>query len=420
MAQPDSTPRSLVSDGDRLVSSTRSKPVPLKLVMLLGVTCALAVGNVYFAQPLLTAMAQTFAVSAGSTGVVVTATQVGYGLGLLFVVPLGDLFNGRLLIVCQLLMLALAVLLVSLAPDFYALLIAMSLVGLMAVVVQVVVAYAASLSSAAQRGQVVGMVTGGVVLGILLARLTAGAIADLAGWRAVYLSSAALLVLLAAILWRTAPGQSVPMKRPAWRTLMRAFFRLFLDEPLLRVRGILALLIFAAFSVFWTAMVLPLSQLHFSHTETGLFGLAGIAGALAAIRAGRWADQGYGQRTTGIGLLLLTLSWLPLAWLHHSIWLFIAGVILLDFAVQAVHVSSQSLLLHGRPDANHRLIAAYMCFYSVGSALGASAATRVYAGWQWPGVCLLGSAISLAALLFWWATLRPSSADAHSPAGSIK
>lgn len=284
MAQPDSTPRSLVSDCDRLVSSTRSKPVPLKLVMLLGVTCALAVGNVYFAQPLLTAMAQTFAVSAGSTGVVVTATQVGYGLGLLFVVPLGDLFNGRLLIVCQLLMLALAVLLVSLAPDFYALLIAMSLVGLMAVVVQVVVAYAASLSSAAQRGQVVGMVTGGVVLGILLARLTAGAIADLAGWRAVYLSSAALLVLLAAILWRTAPGQSVPMKRPAWRTLMRAFFRLFLDEPLLRVRGILAMLIFAAFSVFWTAMVLPLSQLHFSHTETGLFGLAGIAGALGAGR----------------------------------------------------------------------------------------------------------------------------------------
>ena len=174
------------------------------------------------------------------------------------------------------------------------------------------------------------------------------------------------------------------------------------------------MLIFAAFSVFWTSMVLPLSQLNFSHSAIGLFGLAGIAGALAAIRAGRWTDRGYGQRTTGAGLLLLTLSWLLLALLNYSIWLFIAGVILLDFAVQAVHVSSQSLLLQARPEAGSRLIAAYMCFYSVGSALGAVAGTRVYALWQWPGVCLLGSAISLTALLFWWATSRalPAAASA--------
>ena len=400
--------------------TAEGKEIPLTLVILLGITCALAVGNVYFAQPLLNAMAQTFAVSAGAIGVVVTATQVGYALGLLFIVPLGDAFDIRKLIVCQLLLLALAVVLVSLTADFYLLLISMSMVGLMAVVIQTVVAYAASLSSAAQRGRVVGMVTGGVVLGILLARLTAGVIADLAGWRAVYLCSAALLVLLAATLCRCAPSPDLPVVKPAWSGLMRAFLRLFSDEPLLQVRGTLAMLIFAAFSVFWTAMVLPLSQLGFNHTETGLFGLAGIAGALAAIRAGRWVDRGYGQRTTGAGLLLLTLSWLLLALLDYSIWLFIAGVILLDFAVQAVHVTSQSLLLHLRSGANNRLIAAYMCFYSIGSALGAVAATRVYAGWQWPGVCLLGGAISLSALLFWWITLRPFVSDSGSSSGTIK
>lgn len=392
-------------------SSANSKPVPLRQVLLFGMICALAVGNIYFAQPLLYAMAQTFAVPTGSTGVVVTATQVGYALGLLFIVPLGDIFNSRHLIVGQLLMLALAVLLVSFSPDFYALLISMSLVGLMAVVVQVVVAYAASLCTAAQRGQVVSMVTGGVVLGILFARLTAGVIADLAGWRAVYLCSAALLVLLAGIFYRTAPAARVPVVKSRWPQLMRSFFRLFTDEARLQVRGTLAMLIFAAFSVFWTSMVLPLSQLNFSHTAIGLFGLAGIAGALAAIRAGRWTDRGYGQRTTGAGLLLLTLSWLPLALLNNSIWLFIAGVILLDFAVQAVHVSSQSLLLQARPEAGSRLIAAYMCFYSVGSALGAVAGTRVYALWQWPGVCLLGSVISLTALLFWWVTSRALAAS---------
>lgn len=414
MLQTDSNRRVPTGNSDVRASSASSKPVPLRQVLLFGMICSLAVGNVYFAQPLLTAMAQTFAVSAGSIGVVVTATQVGYALGLLFIVPLGDIVNGRHLIVGQLLILALAVLLVSFSPDFYALLISMSLVGLMAVVVQVVVAYAASLSSAAQRGQVVGMVTGGVVLGILFARLTAGVIADLAGWRAVYLCSAALLVLLAGIFYRTTPATPLPGIKPRWPQLMRSFFRLFTDEPRLQVRGTLAMLIFAAFSVFWTSMVLPLSQLNFSHSAIGLFGLAGIAGALAAFRAGRWTDRGYGQRTTGAGLLLLTLSWLLLALLNYSIWLFIAGVILLDFAVQAVHVSSQSLLLQARPEAGSRLIAAYMCFYSVGSALGAVAGTRVYALWQWPGVCLLGSAISLTALLFWWATSRalPAAASA--------
>ncbi|MFB4394239.1 MULTISPECIES: MFS transporter [unclassified Pseudomonas] len=366
-------------------------------------TCAMAVANVYFAQPLLESMAYSLSVPASSIGIVVTATQAGYALGLLFIVPLGDLLNRRKLILAQMLLSAVALCTVGLARDWAVLLGAMVLVGLMAVLVQVLVAYAATLASPEQRGQAVGSVTSGVVLGILLARFVSGAMADLAGWRSVYLASAALMIGMALVLARTLPVASTPTLQGSYRALLRSMFQLFVSERTLRVRGTFALLIFAAFSVLWSSMVLPLSEpeLALSHTQIGLFGLAGVAGALAAARAGRLADRGLGNRTTAMALALLTLSWLPIAFVNSSLLAMVVGVVLLDFAVQAVHVTNQSLILAARPDAQSRLIGAYMCFYSVGSGLGAIAATYTYAHSGWVAVCLLGAAISAVALLYW-------------------
>lgn len=370
---------------------------------LFAVTCALAVANVYFAQPLLESMAASLSVSPGTIGVVVTATQAGYAVGLLFIVPLGDLLNRKKLILTQLLLSALALCAVGLAQTWGMLLGAMVLVGLMAVVVQVVVAYAATLASPEQRGEAIGTVTSGVVLGILLARFVSGAVADLAGWRGVYFVSAILMVGIALVLFRTMPASTTPPARGGYWQLLRSVFQLYLTERTLRVRGTFALLIFAAFSVLWTSMVLPLSAppLSLSHTQIGLFGLAGVAGALAAARAGRLADQGLGNRTTGVALALLTFSWLPTAFVESSLLAMIAGVVLLDFAVQAVHVTNQSLIFAARPDAQSRLVGAYMCFYSVGSGLGAIAATYTYAHFGWVAVCILGAAISAVALLYW-------------------
>ncbi|WP_226504441.1 MFS transporter [Pseudomonas sp. MWU16-30317] len=370
---------------------------------LFAITCAMAVANVYFAQPLLESMAASLSVSPGTIGVVVTATQAGYAVGLLFVVPLGDLLNRKKLILTQMLLSALALCAVGLSQDWGMLLGAMVLVGLMAVVVQVVVAYAASLASPEQRGEAVGTVTSGVVLGILLARFVSGAVADLAGWRGVYFVSAALMIGMALVLMRTMPASTPPPAKGSYWQLLRSVFQLYLTERTLRVRGTFALLVFAAFSVLWTSMVLPLSAppLSLSHTQIGLFGLAGVAGALAAARAGRLADQGLGNRTTGVALVLLTLSWLPTAFVEHSLFAMVVGVVLLDFAVQAVHVTNQSLIFAARPDAQSRLVGAYMCFYSVGSGLGAIAATYTYAHFGWVTVCILGAAISAGALLYW-------------------
>ena len=363
----------------------------------------MAVANVYFAQPLLESMAASLSVSPGTIGVVVTATQAGYAVGLLFIVPLGDLLNRKKLILTQMLLSALALCAVGLSQDWGMLLGAMVLVGLMAVVVQVVVAYAASLASPEQRGEAVGTVTSGVVLGILLARFVSGAVADLAGWRGVYFVSAALMIGMALVLMRTMPASTPPPTKGGYWQLLRSVFQLYLTERTLRVRGTFALLIFAAFSVLWTSMVLPLSAppLSLSHTQIGLFGLAGVAGALAAARAGRLADQGLGNRTTGVALALLTLSWLPTAFVEHSLFAMVVGVVLLDFAVQAVHVTNQSLIFAARPDAQSRLVGAYMCFYSAGSGLGAIAATYTYAHFGWVAVCSLGAAISAVALLYW-------------------
>jgi len=370
---------------------------------LFAITCAMAVANIYFAQPLLESMAVSLSVSPGTIGVVVTATQAGYAIGLLFIVPLGDLLNRKKLILTQMLLSALALGAVGLSQDWGMLLGAMVLVGLMAVVVQVVVAYAAALASPEQRGEAVGIVTSGVVLGILLARFVSGAVADLAGWRGVYLVSAVLMVGMALVLMCTMPASTTPSAKGSYWQLLRSVFQLYLTERTLRVRGTFALLIFAAFSVLWTSMVLPLSAppLSLSHTQIGLFGLAGVAGALAAARAGRLADQGFGNRTTGFALALLTLSWLPTALVEHSLLGLVVGVVLLDFAVQAVHVTNQSLIFAARPGAQSRLLGAYMCFYSVGSGLGAIVATYTYAHFGWVAVCILGAAISGTALLYW-------------------
>jgi predicted MFS family arabinose efflux permease len=244
-------------------------------------------------------------------------------------------------------------------------------------------------------------VTSGIVLGILLARVISGTIADLAGWRAVYLTAAGLMLLVACLLGKAMP--STPPRRPApgYISLLLSVFRLFFTEPQLRKRGLLALLIFAAFSMLWTSMVMPLTAMSLSHTQIGLFGLAGMAGALAASKAGAWADGGRGQRATGTALVVLTLSWLPIAYAETSLLWLVIGVITLDFAVQTIHVTNQSILLAARPDAASRLVGAYMCFYSVGSALGAIAATALYARWGWQPVCFAGASVSACALLFW-------------------
>ncbi|WP_286155074.1 MFS transporter [Bacillus sp. FJAT-27264] len=377
------------------------------VALLFAIACGLAVSNIYYAQPLLDTLASEFSIPHSSIGVVITITQICYALGLLLLVPLGDLLNRRKLIVSQMTLSVLALITVGFAPGINVLFIGLAIVGLLAVVTQVLVAFAATLAAPAERGRIVGLVTSGIVIGILLARTVAGVLTDLAGWRSVYLFSAGMMAIIALILLRILPEEQ-RRATLSYPQLLRSVLALFVQERILRVRAVLALLIFMAFSILWTSLVLPLSAPPFSlsHTAIGAFGLAGVAGALAAARAGVLADRGFGQRTTGLALILLLASWALISLLHYSLLALLGGIILLDLAVQAVHVTNQSLIFNVRPEARSRLTAAYMIFYSIGSASGSLASTYVYAQGGWNAVCLLGAAVSAAALLFWALTRR--------------
>ncbi|MGY4176260.1 putative MFS family arabinose efflux permease [Bradyrhizobium sp. USDA 4518] len=384
--------------------ATTARALSPAVVLLFAVACGLSVANIYFAQPLLDTMAQDLSITPAVIGGVVTLTQIGYAFGLMLIVPLGDLWDRRRLIVGQTVLSAIALTIVGTAPNAAVLLVGMVLVGLLVVVIQVLVAYAATLAAPADRGRTIGTVTSGVVSGILLARFAAGALADLGGWRVVYLTSAALTLVLAALLARALPRHAPqPMAGSSYAKLLRSTLALFVEEQVLRERAVFALLIFASFSVFWSSVVLPLAAppLSLSHTTIGMLGIAGLAGALAARNSGQFADRGWGQRTTGLSLLLMLAGWVPIACLNTSLWLVVAGVLMIDFAVQAIHVTNQSLIVAARPDAASRLVGGYMVFYSIGTGFGAISSTMAYAAAGWPGVCVLGAAISACALLYW-------------------
>lgn len=381
------------------------------LITLFATASGLSVANVYFAQPLLDALALDFGISHAAVGGVVTATQLGCALALLLLVPLGDLLNRRTLMLTQLGALVAALLLVASSHSSTLLLFGMTAVGMLGTAMtQGLIAYAASAAAPEERGRVVGAAGSGVFIGLLLARVFSGAVSDIAGWRGVYAGAALLMLALAMPLWRGLPQLRAPRAGISYPRLIVSMFALLREERTLRVRGTLALLMFAAFNIFWSALVLPLSAPphSYSHTAMGAFGLVGAVSAFAASWAGKLADRGFGQRTTTQALLLLVFAWLPLSLLDWSIWPLLAGVVLLDLAGQALHVTNQSMIFRTRPEAHSRLVGAYMLFYASGSGLGAIGATSSFAAFGWAGVCVLGAAVSLAALLYWLSTGRTS------------
>lgn len=404
------------------------RTMPRPIIALLACASGLSVANVYYAQPLLDALAADFAIERGAVGGVITVTQIGSVLALLLLVPLGDRLPRKRLLLAQLLALTAALAGVSLASTAGALLAGMLAVGLLGTAMtQGLIAYAASAAGDAERGRVVGSAQGGVVAGLLLARVLAGLVADAAGWRAVYAGSALAMIAMASLLWRALPELATASPPVPYRRLLGSMYTLLRRDRMLRVRGTIALLMFAAFSILWSALVLPLSEAPYGYSQTavGAFGLVGFAGTLAATRAGHWADHGWAQRTSGGALVLMLLAWLPLGLFgvadgRVALASLVVGILALDLAVQALQVTNQSMIFQANPRVHIRLVGCYMLFYAVGSGAGAIAATSVYSGAGWTGVCVLGGAVSATALLFWAATRRPSAPAKAGPVSECR
>jgi predicted MFS family arabinose efflux permease len=385
------------------MSQANERPVLSQaMIVLMAIATGLAVASNYYAQPLLQTIATAFKLSISQAGFIVTAAQLGYALGLMFIVPLGDMFERRMLIVLMTLLSACGLLITAMSASVVWVIAGAALTGLFSVVAQILVPLAATLAEPQQRGKVVGTIMSGLLLGVLLARTVAGALAVAGGWRTIYWVASGLMTVMAVVLWRALPRykQANGLHYPQ---LLASVVSLFRRNATLRTRAILGALAFANFSVLWTSMAFLLAAPPYRYSEAviGLFGLVGVAGALAASRAGQQADQGRSRRTTMLGLLLLLASWLPI-WLgQYAVFALLFGIIVLDLAVQAIHVTNQTMIYRMMPEARSRLTAGYMTCYFIGGAMGSQISAAAYQQAQWTGVAIAGTVLSLMNLIVW-------------------
>ena len=371
------------------------------MVLLMAVATGLIIASNYYAQPLLHAIGNEYGLGEAGAAIIVTVAQSSYAIGLMLLVPLGDRVERRALITLMTLVAAAGQALVAYGPGMASVLAGTAITGATSVVAQVMVPFAATLAAPKQRGRVVGTIMSGLLLGVLLGRTVAGLLSDLGDWRTVYRVAAVLLVFVAAGLWRVLPrhaGESTM----GYFALVRSVGTLFKQEPLFRARSLIGALSFAQFSVLWTSLTFLLANppYGYSNSTIGLFGLAGAVGAAAARVFGRMADGGHANRSTRLGLWLLAISWPLLGLGGGSVWALLAGILVLDLAVQALQVTNQACIYRLQPEARSRLTAGYMTAYFIGGASGSLASAAAYTHGGWLGVCGLGLGLSVAALLY--------------------
>jgi predicted MFS family arabinose efflux permease len=377
------------------------------LTLVLAIACGLTVANLYYSQPLLDLISHTFGVSQGAAAIIVTFTQAGYALGLLFLLPLGDLIENRKLTTRLLGGTALSLLLAAVCPAYPIFLVISVLVGLTSVVAQILVPLAAHLAPPEQRGAFVGKVMSGLILGILLARTVSSFVADLWGWRAIYFISAGLMVVLAVVLRRMLPERA-PEHTAGYGSLLRTVATLVREEPILRRRALCQAMMFAAFSAFWTAIAYELIGEHgFGQAQIAIFALVGAGGAAAAPLGGKLADRGYGNLVRGGALLLGVLTLVLAAAGHRSVVLLALAGVLLDFAVQIHQVSSQQEIYALRGDARARINTVFMTTVFTGGAISSALTGALHDRYGWTGACVLGAAFPLIGLAIWVYGQRP-------------
>lgn len=382
------------------------------LLLLMAAATGLCAGGNYFNQPLLDSIATALGVSQATAAVTVTVAQVSYGVGLLFLVPLGDLWDRRRLSVGLMLLAAAGQAVSGVAPSIGWLMLGTAMAGLFSVAAQVLVPFAATLAEPGKSATAVGTVMSGLLVGILLARSVAGLLSGIGGWQTVYRVSAVVMVLIAAALWRALPS-SRQETGGGYGAILGSMARLWRDEPRLRIRSALGASGFAAVSsVFGTMAFLLGERYGFGDVTIGLVGLAGVTGASMAMAAGRLADRGLAQVTTGVGAVLMCGSWGLFAFGGHSLVAFLVALLVADMAMQCMQVSNQSIVYALAPQARARVTAVYMTSYFVGGASGSALGSVAWAAYGWAGVCWLGLGLSAVALTFWLVDLR---AGARTP-----
>ncbi|MGP4113738.1 MFS transporter [Streptomyces sp. 4N509B] len=373
------------------------------MVMLFAVAAGFSVANIYYCQPLLTGIADTFEVSSDTASLIATAATLGYAAGLALLMPLGDVMDRRRLVVTLLLVVSAMQAVSAVAFSIPMLVAASGVMALTAVVAPILVTFAATLAAPEERGRVTGAVMSGVLMGVLLARTGGGLVAEVGGWRTVFGLAAVLMVALALVLRRTLPRVEPAATMPYPR-LLRSVFTILREEPVLRLRCLYGFVSFAGFNVLWTSVAFLLDDPPYSYGAgvIGLFGLAGVVGAYAARVTGPQVDRGRDDAVTGVLFTLILLSW-GLMGLDGGTWLWalLLGVVVIDLGVQGMQVVNLAVTFRLRPEARNRITTAYMTCYFTGGAVGSAASAAAYAAAGWDGVVLTGAGFAAFALGVW-------------------
>lgn len=381
-------------------SRAGAPPLSRGLVLLMACAAGLVVANLYYAQPLLDLLASVFHVGAATIGLVVTMTQVGYALGLAFLVPLVDIVERRGLVVWFTLASAVTLAGAGAAPSVGVLLAASLAVGFTSVVPQMLVPFAATLAAPEERGRVVGAVMSGLLAGILLGRTVSGFLAAAAGWRTPFFVGAVLVAALAVVL-RVGLPRSRPELRASYGAALRSLPAIARRYATLRSASLTGALAFATFSLFWTTLAFHVAgpPFHYGSAAVGMFGLLGLGGTLVASIAGRLSDR-RGARPVLLGGVILALAgFVAFALGGETLWGMILGVLLLDMGVQGTHVANQTRIFALSDTERGRIGAVYMVTYFAGAALGSIVGVLAWQRWRWEGVTSAGLALLVLALL---------------------
>ena len=385
--------------------------IPAWMIRLLAAACGIIVANLYYAQPLIGPIAASTGISPGAAGLIVTLAQIGYGAGLLLIVPAADLLENRKLVIALMIITCVALIgaaCAQTASQFFA---AAFVIGVSSVGAQILVPYAAHMSRPETRGRAVGNVMSGLLMGILLARPLASLVADLFGWHTIFAMSALAIALLALVLLRYLP-QRRPPAGMHYGNLLASMWQLIKTTPILRRRASYHALVFAAFSLFWTTSPLLLAGPVFQLSQKGiaLFAFAGVIGVVAAPLAGRVADRGWSRLATGCAMVSVAAAFGLMYFCVHdgggSLTLLLAAAILLDFGVSANLVLSQRAIYALGAEIRSRLNGLFMATFFAGGALGSALGGWIYAQGGWSATSLLGLLFPLLALLYYASEFR--------------
>lgn len=383
------------------MSSPTATPVlSPQFVLLMALACGLCAGSAYFNQPLIYSIEKSLGISTSQAGFAVVVAQIGYGLGLMLLVPLGDLLNKRKLIVSLMVFAAISQILLSLSSSLSGLYFFTLCATFGAISAQVLIPFASTISPPESSAAIVGKLMSGLVMGIILSRTFAGFVSTYWSWEGVYLSSGILTLGFALLMWHKLPNTE-PQSGLTVTGIYRSLFKLAQHHPHLIRRACAGALGFGILSMVFTSMtfVLGSAPYHFSDFEIGLFGLLGVIGIYSASWSGKTVGQGKENLVATLCISLMLLSCIPLFFAQQNIVVYAIGVLMSYFGLTAFHVLNQNLVYRIDIKARSRINAVYMTIYFSGAAIGSLGAVYAWEHFEWIGCVALGLVFALGILV---------------------